>query len=586
MSKTVEISGFFHTIGRDDQAGLVSHLWDKWNQERQSFVSEVMETRDYLYATDTTTTSNANLPHSNTTTIPKLRAIADLLISHYITGLMPNERWLQWETFTKDPQAKQKRNTIQAYMSNKAREGSLRTILISLLTDYVEWGSVFTDVEYVNENHTDPATGEVIPGYVGPKLVRINPNDIVFNPTAVDFKKTPKIVRSLHSIGDLKADLSEKFDSEHLELAISRRLRTKNLVNMYSRDDVFLAQAYQVDGFGSLQEYYGADVVELLELTGDFYDAESDTLLKNHVITIMDRTTVLRSEPLPTWKRHGTIEKVSWRDRPGNLWGMGPLANLVGLQYRIDHLENARAGMFDLMVDPPLKVIGDVEDFSFGPHERIDLVDKDSDVRFFEFPTTALTADTKIAYLMELMEEMAGAPKQAAGIRTPGEKTKFEVQQLDNASGRTFQEKMTKFEIELLEPSLNNMLENSRRNMVGSDQIRVMDDELGVMVFNTITKEDITAAGKIRPIGARHFSQQANALQDLAQLSNTRLWDDIRVHISSQKLSDMVENLMGIDQFGIIQKHAQVIEEAETQQVMNEAQQVVDNDLQQSQELL
>jgi hypothetical protein len=35
---------------------------------------------------------------------------------------------------------------------------------------------------------------------------------------------------------------------------------------------------------------------------------------------------------------------------------------------------------------------------------------------------------------MNLMEEMAGAPKEAMGFRSPGEKTKYEVQRLESAA--------------------------------------------------------------------------------------------------------------------------------------------------------
>jgi hypothetical protein len=41
---------------------------------------------------------------------------------------------------------------------------------------------------------------------------------------------------------------------------------------------------------------------------------------------------------------------------------MGPLDNLVGMQYRIDHLENLKADVFDLIAFPPLKIKGYVED--------------------------------------------------------------------------------------------------------------------------------------------------------------------------------------------------------------------------------
>ena len=50
----------------------------------------------------------------------------------------------------------------------------------------------------------------------------------------------------------------------------------------------------------------------------------------------------------------------------------------------------------------------------------------------------ALQANMELANLQEQMEIMAGAPREAMGFRTPGGKTKYEVQSLENAaSGNT-----------------------------------------------------------------------------------------------------------------------------------------------------
>ena len=47
---------------------------------------------------------------------------------------------------------------------------------------------------------------------------------------------------------------------------------------------------------------------------------------------------------------------AGWRPRPDNLYAMGPLDNLVGMQYRIDHLENLKSDVFDQIAYPILKI--------------------------------------------------------------------------------------------------------------------------------------------------------------------------------------------------------------------------------------
>jgi hypothetical protein len=176
---------------------------------------------------------------------------------------------------------------------------------------------------------------------------------------------------------------------------------------------------------------------------------------------------------------------------------MGPLDNLVGMQYRIDHLENIKADLFDFVAHPPLKIRGNVEAFDWEPFVQIEL-GEDGDVEVLKVDTTALQADTQIAILEQRMEEMAGAPREAMGIRSPGEKTAFEVQRLDDKASRIFQEKINQFEVFIIEPLLNDMLELARRNLNYRDKIRVLDDDIGVARFMDITREDISAIGKLR----------------------------------------------------------------------------------------
>jgi len=170
------------------------------------------------------------------------------------------------------------------------------------------------------------------------------------------------------------------------------------------------------------------------------------------------------------------------------------------------------------------------------------------------------------------MEMYAGAPREAMGIRTAGEKTAFEVQQLANAAGRIFQEKITVFEIEILEKALNAMLETAKRNMDSMDVVRVIDDDIGAQIFMEITKDDITASGKLRPIGARHFAAQAQLIQNLTSLSNTQLWGQISPHLSAKSLSKLVEDVLNLERYQLFSPNVAIFEQQETMRLSNQAQ--------------
>jgi hypothetical protein len=242
------------------------------------------------------------------------------------------------------------------------------------------------------------------------------------------------------------------------------------------------------------------------------------------------------------------------------------------MQYRIDHLENAKADAFDLMIQPPLLISGTVEEFVWGPSAEIYAAEGGSVTEVSKSLNSVLSCDNQIAELESKMELYAGAPRDAMGIRTPGEKTAFEVNQLMTAAGRIFQEKATQIEVELLEPTLNMMLESAKRNLSGADIIRVIDNDLNVQQFLTITKEDITAAGIIRPVGARHFSKQQQDLQNLVGIFNSPIGQMIMPHTSAINMANLVSDIVGVRGYELFRTNVGVEEQQETQAAINQAQ--------------
>ena len=536
-------------------------------------MEEKIELRNYIFATDTRSTTNAKLPWKNSTHLPKLTQIRDNLHANYISDLFPNDDWLKWEGQSLEGETQKKRRAILAYMDNKLRASDFRQTISQLLYDYIDYGNCIGEVIYVDEHKTDPATGEEIPGYIGPKLVRRSPLDVVFNPTAATFESTPKITLLLKTFGEIELELESQPENQHYKTILDNMRAVRNKIGTYDANDVAKATGYTVDGFGSLLDYYQSNYVEILEFEVTIYDSYSKKMLKDYRITVYARSYVARSEPNPSWLGESTKVHCGWRLRPDNLYAMGPLDNLVGIQYRINHLENLKADAMDLAVMPPVLIKGDVEEYVWEPLAEIIGGEDAEIVELGKNLAGVITADNQIEALEAKMEEMAGAPKQAMGIRTPGEKTAFEVQSLDNASGRIFQEKTTNFELNIIEKSLNKFLEVSRRNLNGSDLIRVMDDDIGVAEFLTITREDITAAGKLRPVGARHFAATAQMVQNLqGALNMAAVKPDILNHVSGKKLAHLLfEEIPGLKRFDLVADNASIMEQAETQRLVNAA---------------
>lgn len=553
----------------EETAKWVSHLWTTYNNQRQGKLNDYQELKEYLFATDTRSTANQVLPWKNSTTIPKLTQIRDNLHSNYISAMFPNDKWLQWQAYTKESAKIEKARTITSYMQNKIRESNFETECSRLILDYIDYGNAFATVVY-QRKVADRESGEKVAQYIGPRLVRISPEDIVFNPMASSFEDSFKIVRSTTTLGELKKRALTNPDEAYLMKVVDNRQAMRELLAGYNRDDWGKAQQYSVDGFGSLYEYYMGHYVEILEFYGDYHNSETGELELDRLITVADRCITLRNVEIPTYNSKAPIHHVGWRQRPDNLWAMGPLDNLVGMQYRIDHLENLKADALDLTVHPPLKIIGEVEEFVWGPGVPIH-IDENGDVQpLSKELNSIIITDQQIQNYMDQMELMAGAPREAMGVRSPGEKTAFEVQTLDNAAGRIFQEKAKNFEINMIEPCLNDMLEQSRRFMDATEVIRVVDNSIGVQKFKSITKEDITASGVLRPVGARHFSQQATELQNILGIANTPIWQLVLPHTSGIALTEFINDVTNVRAYNIFSPNVAVTEQAETQGLMDQ----------------
>lgn len=549
----------------DRKATQIVDYWLEWDMMRNMWKTSKEEIRAYVYATDTTTTTNSQLPWKNKTTIPKLCQIRDNLYSNYVATLFPQRKNVIWEANEMDSASVLKRDAITNYMSWVMTQDSFKHEIDKIILDYIDYGNCFATVEWIDERVETPEGTKF--GYVGPSIRRINPMHIVMNPTAENFWSSPKIIKSIISLGELKEKLEKLSTDDNYEeykalYDYLRELRTK--ANEFEGDWKETESQYQLDGFTSFRDYLKSGLVEVLTFYGDIYDRETGRFYKNRVITVVDRHKLIGDKPNSSWFGYPPIFHSPWRKKPDNLWGMGPLDNLVGMQYRMDHIENMKADIFDLVTYPVQKVKGMVEDFTWQPGEKI-FVSEEGDVELVSPEVNVLNANIEIQNIERLMEEMAGAPREAMGFRTPGEKTKYEVQRLENAASRVFQNKIKQFEEQIVEPLLNAMLELARRNLTGATVIKVFDDEFNAAAFQTLTVQDITGVGRIKPIAARHFAEQAELIQNLTNLTNSNLWPAVQVHFSGKKLAQIVEKIFALDQLEVVRPYVALAEQAEAQ---------------------
>ena len=90
--KTLDVSSL---ITADKKASEIADKFETWNSYRQGWLEERKELRNYIFATDTRTTTNSRLPWSNSTTTPKLTQLYDNLkanlnhLQNLVTQFLP-----------------------------------------------------------------------------------------------------------------------------------------------------------------------------------------------------------------------------------------------------------------------------------------------------------------------------------------------------------------------------------------------------------------------------------------------------------------------------------------------------------------
>jgi len=575
----------------DLQAKEISNYWDTWNGGKAEAKERWKETHAFVYATSTRETSNATVGGfeedadgwGHSTHVPKITQIFDNLTANYMSALMPHEDWFKFKGEDSESVTIKKREVVESYLRTKHRANGFRSVVQSMVNDWTLDGNCFAMVSYVNETSKDleDDTKETLT-YAGPKVTRISPMDICFNPLATDFEHSPKIIRSIKTLGELRRDMEECPEKSYSEEAFKKALDFRSKCAGSDSHEFDKGVQLMFDGFSSPSLYLKSGYVEVLEFYGDIYDRENEVFLKNHVVTVIDRSFIVRSEPLKTLSGRPHIFHCGWRKRPDNLWHMSPLANLVGLQYMINHLENARADAFDQMLAPTRVLIGDVEEDdvesgSFGGKYRIP--SGEGSVTNLAPDSTVLTADIQIDRKSQQMEEFAGSPRQSMGFKVAGEQTATEANILDRGSSRIFQNKTTYFEEEFLEKILNAEIEVARLNLNAGDVVKVVDPK-GMEDFLNITKSDLIATGKLVPIGARHFARQNQLASNLMMLQQAFVSDPLmKEHFPSIKMAEMYSQLFELSKHDIVQHFSRVGEKAEAAKMMNAAEtQVEDED--------
>jgi len=550
-------------VEQADKAALITKAWTEWDGAKDPAISKWREVEAYRYATDVSSLPNASGAFTHSTHTPVVASIAQDLEAILLQVVMPHDDWFTFEPMDSEAARIEQRKLIVSYLKNRHALNGYADEVAKLRSDLVTYGNCFSQVYYTDESQGDKT------GYVGAKMRRISPYDIAFDPTGADFKKAPKVIREIITLGELK----RRGNDGTLDSAVVDKLLTHrgNFSNSDAGDDK--NEQYTPLGFGTYQQYITSGFIELLWFYGSVYDVTTQELHDSRVIVVADQDHVLLDDEIRTVDGNPHIYQSVWQKLPDNLWGMSPLENIIGLNYQVNHRENAKSEALDRLIYPDKVYQGDVEEmFDEETGQVTYLAPEGGGVAELAVNTQFFSFDLHIDRLTHAARGAARLPSDLTGFRSQGEKTLGEVTALTEGGMRGFIDKAADFERSSLENHLKAEIELAHTHFAGAFKVP-NKSELGFIEMLNVTKEDLAVNGVLIPRGSRRFARKNQLLASLTQLSATPLAQLAAMHISGKGAANLIAELLEVQDTGLIEEFAQITEGGEAQQIGNSIEQ-------------
>lgn len=546
-------------------ATKIGEMYRCFNIQRQEALLLGQEVRNYIFATSIDTTSSDNMESKNRTHVPKLTELSDTLQSNYWASIFGEKLFFVFDGEGEEDKFKAKK--IEAWIRVKLESKKFRqTVGRALVADYVIYGNCFIEVDYVIER--DDFSNQTFKGVV---FRRVSPLDVVFDAQAESFKESPKIRKKLVHLADL-SELPSKFpNAKYNKGMIDKILMSRQTGHREDWAELLHDENLQMDGYSTFDDYFKQDYVEVLTYRGDIYDPETGKVQKHRLVEVVDRMHVIRNETNPSPIGMSGLHHMAWRTRPDNLWGMGALDNLAGMQYRVNKIENLKADVIDVIGHPIAVLSGgetleELEDI-YRAGEIIQLAEGQD--LTFERPDANILrfADSHMNTYFSLMEDFAGAPPEERGIRTPGEKTAEEMRQLDSKGSKLFKDKARIFESGL-EGALKEAFELTLKQFDGTDYVEIFDDVEGKDILQELALEDLKARGDFTAMGSKHWDLKNKRKAEIGGLLNSTLTDPkYSAHVNSWETVKTIEDVYELEDTNMFERNRGIKDEVEAQAI-------------------
>jgi hypothetical protein len=292
----------------DQLAADIAAKFHEWNGLRDTQLQYWEEVDKYVHGTDT---SNLESHFNHKTFIPVIAEVHEDLQAIMYGTVFPHNDWLGWQPNDIQAATIEKRENVLSFMKHIHSMNDFKNTFRKLLDDYSRYGNSFAQVVFDSDTK-ELEDGTTEAGYSGPSVRRISPYDIVFNPTVPDFESTPKIIRTVRTVGGfidwvegLRASGIE-INDEAVENVLQQRgsgIQTTNSTNRKNSQ-------YFEAGMTSIESFQNEDYVELLWFYGNMFDMVERETHTNKLIVVVQGKDILfrkRRKSLTSLRRLGNL---------------------------------------------------------------------------------------------------------------------------------------------------------------------------------------------------------------------------------------------------------------------------------------
>ncbi len=318
-------------------ASKITNMFKDFDEKRQKQLNDIKAVQDKVYNLNEYTKAAWH----STLTLPNVYEQHQTLKAHLIESVYSSPEGL-FDVSTANGEdeemaVKQKIMLTDALEKIKI-SGKIEQIINNIVetgecTLFVGWKTVYKTVRRIIKDDKSTFVLEKRKVFDGADVKTIAPQDFVFDvEKASNWESCPKIFRTFQTLDEIKSNNYNSFESKEAE------------------DALILGMTASENKSYSPETGFKSGLVELLEYWGDI-DLGCGKILKNYLVVVAGRQTIVRFEPNPYIECPFIYANLI--ENPSTKRGVSPLKSILALNEVATGVLNHQLDAYSLMVNPP-----------------------------------------------------------------------------------------------------------------------------------------------------------------------------------------------------------------------------------------